>query len=103
MVGFGFLMLAASAWALWRSRRGSGKGLVVLTLLRFLDLTAGNLSIDGTDARACSPGEVRALLAWSPEQPTLFPTSLRADLRVGAPHATDRQITDLLRQLRLGP
>jgi ATP-binding cassette subfamily C protein CydCD len=82
---------------------GSGKTLVVLTLLRFLDLTAGNLSIDGTDARACSPGEVRALLAWSPEQPTLFPTSLRVNLRVGAPHATDRQITDLLRQLCLGP
>ena len=52
---------------------GSGKTLAVLTLLRFLDLTAGNLSIDGTDARACSPGEVRALLAWSPEQPTLLP------------------------------
>ncbi|MFY9929589.1 MAG: ATP-binding cassette domain-containing protein, partial [Streptosporangiaceae bacterium] len=82
---------------------GSGKTLVVLTLLRFLDLTAGNLSIDGTDARACSPGQIRALLAWSPEQPTLFPTSLRANLRIGAPHATDRQITDLLRQLRLGP
>ncbi len=82
---------------------GSGKTLVVLTLLRFLDLTAGNLSVDGTDARACSPGEVRALLAWSPEQPTLFPASLRVNLRVGAPHATDRQITDLLRQLRLGP
>jgi ABC-type transport system involved in cytochrome bd biosynthesis fused ATPase/permease subunit len=82
---------------------GSGKTLVVLTLLRFLDLSAGNLSIDGADARDCSPRQIRALLAWSPEQPTLFPTSLRANLRVGAPHATDRQITDLLRQLRLGP
>ena len=82
---------------------GSGKTLVVLTLLRFLDLSAGNLSIDGADARDCSPGQIRALLAWSPEQPTLFPTSLRVNLRVGAPQATDRQITDLLRQLRLGP
>jgi ATP-binding cassette, subfamily C, bacterial CydCD len=82
---------------------GSGKTLAVLTLLRFIDLTAGTLSIDGADARACSSGEVRALLAWSPEQPTLFPVSLRVNLRVGAPHATDRQITDLLRQLRLGP
>ena len=27
MVGFGFLMLAASAWALWRSRRGRPQGL----------------------------------------------------------------------------
>ena len=82
---------------------GSGKTLAVLALLRFLDLTAGQLSIDGTDARARSPEEVRALLAWSPEQPTLFPASLRANLCVGTPHAADRQITDLLRQFRLGP
>ncbi len=81
----------------------SGKTLAVLALLRFLDLTAGQLSIDGTDARARSPEEVRALLAWSPEQPTLFPASLRANLCVGTPHAADRQITDLLQQFRLGP
>ena len=82
---------------------GSGKTLVVLTLLRFADLAAGELTIDGTEARAWPPEQVRALLAWSPEQPTLFPASVRANLRIGAPHATDRQITDLLRQLRLGP
>ena len=81
---------------------GSGKTLVVLTLLRFTDLIAGQLTIDGTDARALPPEQVRALLAWSPEQPALFPTSLRASLRVGAPHATDGQITDLLGQLGLG-
>jgi ATP-binding cassette subfamily C protein CydCD len=81
---------------------GSGKTLVVFTMLRFVDLTAGQLSIDGTDARARSPEAVRALLAWSPEQPTLFPASLRANLRVGAPQVTDRQITDLLRRLGLG-
>ena len=81
---------------------GSGKTLAVLALLRFLDLTAGQLSIDGTDARARSPEEVRALLAWSPEQPTLFPASLRANLCVGMLHAADRQITDLLQQFRLG-
>ena len=82
---------------------GSGKTLVVLTLLRFADLAAGELTIDGTEARAWPPEQVRALLAWSPEQPALFPASVRAHLRIGAPHATDRQITDLLRQLRLGP
>ena len=81
---------------------GSGKTLVVLTLLRFTDLIAGQLTIDGADARALPPEQVRALLAWSPEQPALFPTSLRANLRVGAPHATDEQITDLLGQLGLG-
>jgi ATP-binding cassette subfamily C protein CydCD len=82
---------------------GSGKTLVVLVLLRFIDLDDGLLSIDGTDARDLAPEQVRALLAWSPERPTLFPASLRANLRVGALNATDVQITDLLRELQLGP
>ena len=82
---------------------GSGKTLVVFTLLRFADLAAGELTIDGAEARAWPPEQVRALLAWSPEQPALFPASVRANLRIGAPQATDEQITDLLRQLRLGP
>jgi thiol reductant ABC exporter CydC subunit len=82
---------------------GSGKTSILFALLRFIDLTAGQLTIDGTDARSLPSEQVRALLAWSPEQPALFPTSLRANLRLGAPHATDGQITDLLGQLRLGP
>jgi thiol reductant ABC exporter CydC subunit len=82
---------------------GSGKTLVVHVLLRFTDLDAGQLRIDGADARTLPAEQVRALLAWSPEQPTLFPASLRANLRLGAPHATDEQITGLLAELQLGP
>jgi ABC-type transport system involved in cytochrome bd biosynthesis fused ATPase/permease subunit len=82
---------------------GSGKTSVVHALLRFIDLSAGRLTVDGTDARALPPGQIRALIAWSPEQPALFPAPLRANLRIGAPHATDQQITELLGQLGLGP
>ena len=82
---------------------GSGKTSVVLALLRFLDLAAGELTIDGIDARTLPPDRIRSLLAWSPEQPALFPASLRANLRLGAPAATDAQVTDLLGQLALGP
>jgi thiol reductant ABC exporter CydC subunit len=96
------LRLAPGRPAALAGPSGSGKTLVVFTMLRFVDLTAGQLSIDGIDARARSPEAVRALLAWSPEQPTLFPASLRANLRVGAPQVTDRQITDLLRRFGLG-
>ena len=82
---------------------GSGKTSIVLALLRFIDLSAGQLTVDGTDARALPPGQLRALIAWSPEQPALFPATLRANLRVGAPRATDQQITGLLGRLGLGP
>ncbi len=81
---------------------GTGKTTVLYALLRFVDLTAGELIVDGTDARAMPPEQIRALLAWSPEQPALFPASLRANLRVGAPAATDEQIAGLLADLRLG-
>jgi thiol reductant ABC exporter CydC subunit len=81
---------------------GSGKSALVLALLRFVDLAAGRLTINGTDARNVAPERIRALLAWSPEQPTLFPASVRANLRLGAPEATDVQITRLLTDLGLG-
>jgi thiol reductant ABC exporter CydC subunit len=82
---------------------GSGKSSVVFALLRFIDLSAGRLTVDGTDARALPAGQIRDLIAWSPEQPSLFPATLRANLRVGAPHAADQQITGLLERLGLGP
>jgi ATP-binding cassette, subfamily C, bacterial CydCD len=82
---------------------GSGKTALVLALLRFIDLAAGEMTVNGTDARAVPPDQLRALLAWSPEQPALFPASLRANLRLGARHATDAQIAGLLADLGLGP
>ena len=81
----------------------SGKTLAVYTLLRFADLAAGTLTVDGTDARDLPPERVRALLAWSPEQPVLFPASLRANLRLGAPQATDSEVTELLGRFGPGP
>ncbi len=82
---------------------GSGKTLAVYTLLRFADLAAGTLTVDGTDARDLPPERVRALLALSPEQPVLFPASLRANLRLGVPQATDSEMTELLGRFGLGP
>jgi len=82
---------------------GSGKTAAVLALLRFIDVAAGEMTINGADARAMPPERLRALLAWSPEQPVLFPAALRANLRLGAPRATDSQMVDLLADLGLGP
>ena len=82
---------------------GSGKSAIVLALLRFIDLHAGELIVNGADARAVPPNRLRELLAWCPEQPVLFPASVRANLRLGAPHATDGQIISVLTDLGLGP
>jgi ABC-type transport system involved in cytochrome bd biosynthesis fused ATPase/permease subunit len=82
---------------------GSGKTSLILALLRFTDFTAGDVTVDGTDIRDLPAAEVRRLMAWSPEQPRLFPSALGANLRLGAPQATDEQIICLLGELGLGP
>jgi ATP-binding cassette subfamily C protein CydCD len=82
---------------------GSGKTSVILALLRFVDLTSGDMTIDGTNARLLPTSQVRAMFAWSPEQPRLFPATLRANLRLGAPGASDQQIMEVLADLQLGP
>ncbi|HEY1620502.1 MAG TPA: ATP-binding cassette domain-containing protein [Streptosporangiaceae bacterium] len=51
---------------------GSGKTSVVLALLRFIDLSAGRLTVDGADARTLPPEQIRALIARSPEQRRCF-------------------------------
>jgi ATP-binding cassette, subfamily C, bacterial CydCD len=80
---------------------GSGKTAAVLALLRFVGLTAGEMTVNGADAAGLPPDQLRALIAWSPEQPVLFPSTVRANLRLGAPHATDAQIAGLLADLGL--
>ena len=80
---------------------GSGKTLVVYALLRFVELIAGQLTVAGEDAATLPDERVMSMLAWVPERPVLFPASLRANLRVGAPGASDGEITDVLARLRL--
>lgn len=80
---------------------GSGKTLVIYALLRFVELIAGQLTVAGDDAVTLSDERVRSMLAWIPERPVLFPASLRANLRIGAPEASDSEIKDVLARLRL--
>jgi ATP-binding cassette subfamily C protein CydCD len=80
---------------------GSGKTLVIYALLRFIELTAGQLTVAGEDAATLSGERIRSMFAWIPERPVLFPASLRANLRVGAPQASDSEIKDVLARLRL--
>jgi len=71
---------------------GTGKTTLALTLAGLLPLLGGRLFLDGRDVTASDPRSWRHLVALSEEEPVVFATSVRANLKVVAPWATDEEI-----------
>jgi ATP-binding cassette, subfamily B, bacterial len=71
---------------------GAGKSTVFSLLLRFHDPQSGRIAIDDVDVRDCDPVELRERIALVPQQPTLFATSARDNIRYGRLEASDADV-----------
>jgi ATP-binding cassette, subfamily B, bacterial len=61
-------------------------------LLRFHDPQQGTVRVDGADVRELDPAALRESIALVPQQPTIFATSARDNIRYGRLEATDAEI-----------
>jgi ATP-binding cassette subfamily B protein len=75
---------------------GSGKSVLASLLSRLYDVTEGAIRIDGTDIRDLSLQALRATVATAFEDPTLFSMSVAENLRLGAPDASNEQMTQAI-------
>jgi thiol reductant ABC exporter CydC subunit len=73
---------------------GAGKSTVASVLLRFIDLTAGTATLNGHDLASYSADDVRTVLGGCPQDPHIFDASLRDNLRLARPAASDEQLED---------
>lgn len=64
---------------------GSGKSTLLQLVPRLYDVTGGSVEIDGTDIRALPLAELRRLVAVAFEDTTLFSSSVRENVLLGAP------------------
>jgi ATP-binding cassette subfamily B protein len=71
---------------------GSGKTTLLNLLPRFLDPTAGTISIGGRGTRSLSLASLRSLIAMVPQHSYLFSGTLAENLRMGGPDASDAQV-----------
>jgi ATP-binding cassette subfamily B protein len=71
---------------------GAGKTTVIQLLLRFYDPQAGAIRIDGTDLRDMARADFRRLIALVPQDPVIFATTARENIRFGRPEATDAEV-----------
>jgi ATP-binding cassette subfamily C protein CydCD len=80
---------------------GAGKSTAVAALLRTLE-SRGSLLADGRDARTLTGDGVRLGIAWCGPDAHLFDSSLRENLRLADPTATDDALVAVLGRARLG-
>lgn len=82
---------------------GCGKTTLLALIARQLDPRAGRYLIDGADAVRQNLDEVRSLFAILDDEPHLFATSLRQNLLLAQPQATDGQLRAALGAAGLAP
>ena len=75
---------------------GSGKSTVTKLLLRFHDLTAGQLRFCGTDARDLTQAELRGRIAYVPQKAWLFSGTVASNLRYGNEGASEQEMLHAL-------
>src|SRR6516225_5741805 len=73
---------------------GAGKSTVASVLLRFVDLAAGTATLNGHDLAGYAADDVRTVIGGCPQDPHIFDASLRDNLRLARPTATDEQLAD---------
>jgi len=80
---------------------GSGKSTVAAVLLRFVSLTGGTASLNGHDLASFRGDDVRSVIRGLAQDAHIFDTTIRANLLMGAPDASDAQLADAAAQARL--
>jgi ATP-binding cassette subfamily C protein CydC len=81
---------------------GAGKTTVTNLLLRFLDPERGRVTIDGRDLRDYRQEDVRRTFALAGQDAHLFDSTIRANLALARPGASDAELEEALRRAGLG-
>ncbi len=76
---------------------GAGKTTVIQMIQRFYDPDAGGVSLDGVDLRDIDRADFRQHMALVPQDPVIFATSARENIRFGRLDATDSEVEDAAR------
>ena len=73
---------------------GAGKSTLFHLALRFYDPTAGQVELDGIALPAADPTDLRQRVAIVPQDVTIFAGSVRENIRIGRPGASDAEVEE---------
>ncbi len=81
---------------------GAGKSTVLSLIERFYDPTAGVIRMGGTDIRALERSALRGQIGYVEQDAPVLAGTLRDNLLLGTPGATDEECAAVLRSVNLG-
>jgi len=73
---------------------GCGKSTTIALLQRWYDPTGGSITLDGKDIRNVNIKKLRSAMGLVSQEPILFSTTIRENVRYGRPDATDAEIEE---------
>jgi thiol reductant ABC exporter CydC subunit len=80
---------------------GAGKTTVANLLVRFLDPERGRVTLAGRDLREYGQEDVRRAIAVAGQDSHLFSTTIRENVALGRPDASDAEVEDALRRAHI--
>jgi ATP-binding cassette subfamily C protein CydC len=81
---------------------GAGKSTLASILFRFRDADSGSVELGDVDLLHRSPDAVRAAVSGVPQDPHVFDSTVRENLRLARPTAPDDDLRAVLDRVRLG-
>src|SRR5262249_50857243 len=79
---------------------GAGKSTVAQLLLGLLRPSGGRITVGGVPLDECDPDAWRRLVAWLPQHPTMFYTTVAENIRFGDRGASDDEVREAARLAR---
>lgn len=80
---------------------GSGKSTILSLVERFYDVTSGSVRVGGHDIRALARDELRSVIGYVEQDAPVLAGSIRDNLTLGAPDATDAECLAVLAEVNL--
>jgi ATP-binding cassette subfamily B protein len=80
---------------------GSGKSTIFSLIERFYEPTGGEILLDGQPVQAMSRDELRAQIGYVEQDAPVLAGSIRENLLIGSPDATDKQLRKVLAEVNL--
>lgn len=80
---------------------GAGKSTIFSLIERFYEPTNGEILLDGQSVQSMSRSELRAQIGYVEQDAPVLAGSIRENLLIGSPNATDKQLKKVLAEVNL--
>ncbi|MBF0108018.1 MAG: type I secretion system permease/ATPase [Magnetococcales bacterium] len=82
---------------------GAGKTTLLKLIMGYHPVAAGSIRLDGTDSQQVHPAEIRSQIGYMDQDNIMFSGTLRDNMLLGWPEASDEGIMEVLQQVEAAP